>query len=315
MSFSSAVKQDLSRIKPSLECCRLAEFTAFLRATGSIHIGGRQGVSISMVSEHSQAVRVVFTLIKELFDLDTQVTVHQKNSLHKNKVYTIHIPAQKKIEQVLALLGITSPDNIFDEGKEESIDLVNRELLARACCRRSYLRGAFLGGGSINSPKGDYHLEISCNDKNNAFLIKDLFKDLNITAKITQRKQMYVVYLKGAGAIADTLTILGSHRSLLDFENIRIEKGIRNHVNRQMNCENANLDRIVASAENQIKDIKLIEERIGLDKLPDTLHQAALARLANPESSLSDLAVELGIGRSGVNHRLRRLKEIADEFK
>lgn len=315
MSFSSAVKQDLARIKPSLNCCRLAEFTAFLRATGSIHIGNNQQIAISMASEHSQAIRLIFTLVKELFGLNTQITVHKKTSLNKNKVYTINIPSQPGIEKILELLGISDPQSIFGAGKTDAINKVNNNLLSRPCCRRSYLRGAFLGSGSINSPKGDYHLEISSNDSNNAKLIKNLFEDIDITAKITQRKQIYVVYLKGAEDIADTLAMLGSHRSLLDFENIRIEKGIRNHVNRQMNCENANLNRTVASAENQTNDIKLIAKKMGLDKLPITLRQAAEARLSNPESSLSDLAADLGIGRSGVNHRLRRIKQIADMLR
>ena len=124
-----------------------------------------------------------------------------------------------------------------------------------------------------------------------------------------------MVYLKGSEAIADTLNVMGSHRSLLEFENTRIVKDMRNRINRQINCENANLNKTVSASMRQIADIKLIEERLGLDKLPDGLRQAAQARLSNPDSSLAELAELLRLGRSGMNHRLRRLGEIASELR
>ena len=315
MSFAGAVKDDLARISPTGDCCRKAELTAFLRFCGSIQMGGRQNISLTLASEHPAAFRRVFSLIKELFNLETQVLTHRKASLNKNKVYTIRIPAQPGLGDLLKLLGINSPEGLFNLENEGAAVANDSLLLAKPCCVRSYLRGAFLGGGSINNPKGDYHLELACNDKQQAQLIKTIFGQMDIYPKIAPRKQMWIVYLKGSEAIAETLAVLGSHRSLLEFENIRIEKEIRNHVNRQVNCEYANLNKTLNSASAQVEDIKFIDAAKGLHKLPASLRQAAQARLANPEASLTELAQELGIGRSGVNHRLRRLREMAEDMR
>lgn len=312
MSFSGAVKNDLVRIQSSQDCCRLAEFAAFLRISGSLHIGSRQKLSFSLTTQHAGATRRMFTYIKELFNLNVQVLVQRKNRLHKNRIYNMHIPPQEGIGQLLALLGIENPHALGQA--DYSRDLAEK-LLAKGCCRRAYLRGAFLAGGSINHPAGAYHLEISCHDRAHARLLQELLADFGISAKITQRKQHFVVYLKDSEAIATMLNILGSHRSLLEFENTRIVKEIRNQVNRQMNCENANLNKTVATALQQIEDIKLIDAHMGLDKLPDTLRQAAQVRLSNPNSSLSELAEEIGLGRSGINHRLRRIKELAEDIR
>lgn len=311
MSFAAAVKNDLVRVQASRRCCRLAEFAAFLRTSGCIHIEDRQ-VSLSLTSEHPGAARRVFSLGKELFDLDMQILVHRKARLQKNQVFDIRIPPQAGVGQLLRLLGL--------HGLERSEDFLfpgelGQDLLENACCCRAYLRGAFLAAGSINNPAGDYHLEFSANDRRQARLLHGLLADYEIKSRITQRKQAYVVYLKGSEAIADTLNVMGSHRSLLEFENTRIVKDMRNRINRQINCENANLNKTVSASMRQIADIKLIEERLGLDKLPDGLRQAAQARLSNPDSSLAELAELLRLGRSGMNHRLRRLGEIASELR
>jgi DNA-binding protein WhiA len=313
MSFSGAVKEDLARIKPSLGCCRLAELIAFLRAAGSFSLNDSGAKTLTLCGEYPQIMRLIFVLLKDVFAVKAYISFHKKNNLRKNNVYTIHIPPQEKIAEIWALADLP-PSKRLDENDGAETEGLNAGILARPCCRRSYLRGAFLGGGSINNPRGDYHLEISFNDKQNAFLIKDLLAGFAVKTRITQRKRHFIVYMKGAEFIAETLIILGSHRSLLDFENVRIEKDIRNHVNRQINCENANLNRTVLSSEGQIMAIRKIAKNIGISRLPEALRLAAISRLRNPEGSLNDLAQELGIGRSGVNHRLRRIKKIADEL-
>jgi len=312
MSFASAVKNDLVRVEANRRCCRLAEFAAFLRVCGCIHIEGNRKISISLTTEHPAAARKIFSIGRELFGLEMSIRVHRKTRLQKNQVFDILVPAQKGIGKLLALLGLKSPD------ESENMDFpgeFGEDITKNDCCRRAYLRGAFLGAGSMNNPSGDYHLEFSSGDRSHAELLKELLAGFGIKAKLVQRKQAYVIYLKGSEAIADTLNVLGSHRSLLEFENTRIVKDMRNRINRQINCENANLDKTVGAGLRQIEDIKLIEEKMGLVKLPDTLRQAAQARLSNPDSSLSDLAEILGIGRSGVNHRLRRLTEIANDLR
>ncbi len=312
MSFSKAVKNDLVRINPSRDCCQLAEFAAFLKISGSIQIGSRQSISFSIITEHPGATRRMFVFIRKLFGLEAQILVHRKARLNKSQVFDIRIPPQKGTEKVLALLGLKDP------GQAAYMDFpgkIKEDMLLKPCCKRAYLRGAFLAGGSINNPEGNYHLEIVCNDKEHCRLIREILADFGIEAKTTQRKQMFVVYLKGSEAIADTLNIMGSHRSLLEFENIRIVKEIRNRVNRQTNCENANINKTVNSGLSQVEDIKLIDEHIGLDRLPSTLRQAAQARLSNPGGTLAELAENLGLGRSGMNHRLRRLRELASDIR
>ncbi|MEG1501413.1 MAG: DNA-binding protein WhiA, partial [Clostridiales bacterium] len=230
MSFASSVKDDLIRVEVNKDCCKLAEFAAFLRISGKIHISGHDGVSIGLTTEHPAVARHIFSLIKEIFALNTEIIVHRKNRLKKNQVFDINIPHQEGINRLLSILGLMTEDKIWDMAFPGKL---SNDLLQQSCCQRAYLRGAFLAGGSINDPSGEYHLEIACNDPDQAELLKNIMASFEIFAGITKRKQMSVIYLKESEAIVDTLNIMGSHRSLLEFENTRIVKEMRNMVNRQ----------------------------------------------------------------------------------
>jgi len=311
MSFSTLAKDDLVRVISHRTCCTLAEFTAFLRLSGTINIGSNNAISITVTTEHPSAARKVLTMAKDLFSLQTEVIVYRKTRLRKNQVFTIHIPPQEGVVKVLELLGIALEDQLWQEHRP---DVVDKKLLEKSCCQRAYLRGAFLAAGSVNDPGGQYHLEISCNDNRQARGLQRLMGKSGMHAHITRRKNSFVVYLKEGAQISLFLTIIGSHRSLLEFENVRIVKEMRNQVNRVVNCERANINKTVDAALQQIRSIEKINQKIGISTLPQTLQEIAMARRENPESSLDELAKVLGLGRSCVNHRLRKIVKIAEEI-
>ena len=192
-----------------------------------------------------------------------------------------------------------------------------REMLRRPCCKRAFLRGAYLCIGSMSNPGKSYHLEFDCMKKERAELLQDLITAFDIPAKIALRKKYYVVYVKEGSAICDILNIMGAHVSLMDFENHRIVKEVRNSINRKVNCETANITKTVNAAAGQVKDIQLIEETCGLDKLPESLQEIARLRLENQEATLQELGEMLThrVGKSGVNHRLRKLSMIAESMR
>ncbi|MGI5891254.1 MAG: DNA-binding protein WhiA [Bacillota bacterium] len=312
MSFATSVKDDLARIVSQKRCCRQAEFAACLRLAGNINIGRSQAISLTVTTQHAAAARKIFTICKDLFALETEMIIHRKNRLKKNQVYSIHILPQKGINKILELVGVMNENDIW---RVDFPGPLNPKLLQKDCCKRAYLRGAFLVAGSINDPGSEYHLEIICNDLKQAFLIRDLMMEFSIKGKITRRKHHYIIYLKESDQIVDLLNVMGSYRSLLEFENTRIVKSMRNQVNRVVNCETANLNKTIQAGLKQAEDIKLIADNIGLDKLPYQLREVAQLRLSNPERSLSELSELMCLGRSCINHRLRRLSEIADNIR
>lgn len=314
MSFSVKTKNELAHIISQKRCCQLAEFVALMRMDGTIQISAYQKVSLSVITENAAVARKIFKLAKELFNIQTEILVHRKSRLKKNNVYSIRIPPQPQVGQVLQILGFMDGDNNW---LTEFRDKFPYELVKKSCCKRAYLRGAFLGGGSVNNPEGTYHLEIITNNKVHAEAIAELMQDYNLPAKISGRKNWFVVYLKESEQIVNCLNIMGAHQALLDFENTRIMKGMRNQVNRLVNCETANLNKTVDAAVRQLEAINTIQSRMGLDKLTPALRQVAELRLTYPDISLKELgeAATPKIGKSGVSHRMRKLEDIAEKLK
>lgn len=179
------------------------------------------------------------------------------------------------------------------------------------------MRGSFLAVGSISAPEKSYHLELSCTEQSMAKKIQNLFVGFEIDAKIVIRKKQYVVYIKEGAQISDALGLMEANVSLMELENIRILKDMRNSVNRKVNCETANLNKTISAAVKQTEDIEYIRQTIGLGKLTPALRQAAEARLNNTEASLVELGKQMNppVGKSGMNHRLRKLSEIADDLR
>ncbi len=216
MSFSTTVKQELSRVQSTRDCCAKAEFAAFFRMGGTLHIGGNHSTAISVDTENAAVARKYFNMARELFDLKVEIMVHKKQKLKKNSVYCLYVPTQEGIQKILTLLGMSS---LWETPKSP------RELVKNPCCSRSYLRGAFLGGGSVSDPEGAYHLEIICNDADHRDFIMRLMQTFGLSPKKVERKGTPVLYLKEGEQIVDFLNIIGAHKALLKFENTRIVKG------------------------------------------------------------------------------------------
>ena len=196
-------------------------------------------------------------------------------------------------------------------------ELVDGMLVQRSCCKRAYIRGAFLVSGSMSDPQKSYHFEIVCSSEKQAEQLCILMREFVPDAKVVRRKKYYIVYIKEGAQIVDILNVMEAYTSLMDLENVRIVKEMRNTVNRKVNCETANINKTVGAAVRQIEDIRLIERKLGLSSLADNLREIAEARLEHPDTPLKELGEYLSppVGKSGVNHRLRKLSEIAEQLR
>ena len=305
MSFSSIAKGEICRTQLTGECCELAELSAMIHTAGSISISGGQ-FTLRIDTENAAVARRAFLLIKQLFGLQAKMQMHT-NPLKGNHIYSL------AIDQSNARMVALDTRLIGDDGILFSPD---KSFLASRCCKIAFLRGAFLGGGSITNPEKRYHMEFVCSQKEFAQGLLNIVKDLGICAKMISRNKNFVVYLKESDPIITLLTMMGAHASILNIENIRIIKSVRNAVNRTVNCETGNLSKTVNASLKQQESIAYIREHLGLDKLSPGLREVAQARLDNPEATLEELAVILGaVSKSGINHKLRKINSIAEQLK
>jgi len=310
MSFSSKTKNELSRKTADDKCCQMAELSGIIHVSGSIQLAGNRKFNVKITTENPAVARLVFTLFKKSLGIHTEVMAKKHKVLKKG--YTYYILLQDAGE-ILRKLEILSDVNEL-LGINQSVP---QQLLKNECCRRAYLRGVFLGGGSISDPEKTYHLEIVTHDNDYGESLKGLINSYDLNSKVIQRKNNYVVYLKEGDQIVDMLNIIGAHTTLLNLENVRIVKHMRNKVNRLVNCETANLNKTVEAAIRQIETIEYLLATVGLGFLPDNLIEVAELRLEHTESSLSELGEMLDppVGKSGVNHRLRKIEKIAEKLK
>lgn len=311
MSFSNETKNELARIIPPKECCQLAELGAIVRSDGVIQLNSGGRISLNLSTENPAIARKTFFLLRKIFAIQPEVMVRKNSRLKKNNTYLVRVPPGLETKNILAQLGMMDKSHHFHNG-------IKASLVKRKCCAQAYLRGAFLGGGSINDPAGkDYHLEfITDNEEYSQALISFLSR-YKLKAGLSQRKEKMVIYLKEADQIIEVLNIIGAHNALLNFENVRVFKGMKNKVNRLVNCETANLEKTVDAAVRQVENIRLIEATKGLDNLPESLQELAELRLAYPEASLKELGEMLipRVGKSGINHRMRKIEQIAEKIR
>jgi len=310
-SFSAGVKEELARYYPEKPCCRLAELAAIAKLDGTVTVASDGGVELTIATEYSAVARKAFRLMKEQCEIDAGLTVKGQNRLKQRTIYRIRTTSSEETMQMLQALGLIS-------SRRQIIPGIRKDMVKNKCCGRSYLRGAFLGGGSVSGPDSDYHLEITAGSEKLGMDLVDLTNRFaGFHAKLSRRKQAYLVYLKGSDQIADFLTLIGAHGGLLEFENARVLKGMKNQVNRLVNCETANLGKTADAALRQVRNIRLIEERTGLDVLDPSLAEVARLRLENPDINLKELGEIMAppLGKSGVNHRLRKIDEIADRLR
>ena len=310
MSFANIVKNELARIEPEQRCCRIAQLAGLVRMDGTILIGSKNSLTLELVTENAAIARMAFKEFKNLFQIEAELTVQRRNRLKRNNVYQVRLPSDGKVLEVLNVLGLTQDGLMYNP-------TVKERLVRKDCCKKSYLRGIFLGSGSLSDPQNSYHLEIVTNSEEYSESLVKFMESMGLEPKISSRKQNLVVYFKESEQIILFLGLIGAHNALLKLEDIRIQKEMRNNINRMMNCEIANINKTVTAAARQVENIKLIAEKIGFAKLPYQLRAVAEARLANPEVSLKELGelMEPPLGKSGINHRMRKIEEIAEDLR
>ncbi|MDD5945827.1 MAG: DNA-binding protein WhiA [Clostridia bacterium] len=312
MSFSSNVKSELSHHFGNARHCNIAEVAAILNMCGHIaFICDKFCVKIQ--TENPAAARKYFTLLKKTFNIDSEVLTRRNSQLKKNMVYMLFINNDEQARKMLQACGLLH----YAAGEVRIERRIDELVVNSVCCKRAYIRGAFLASGSISDPEKMYHLEFACSDEDYSESLKELINSFGLDAKTVKRKEHYIVYLKEGEQIVDLLNIMEAHKALMDLENIRILKDMRNNVNRKVNCETANLSKTVSAAVRQTEDIELILERMDLSQLPQSLSDIARLRLEYPDASLKELGQLLSppVGKSGVNHRLRKLADIADSLR
>ena len=300
LSFSNDVKNELSRLETNEVCCDKAEILGVLRMSGAIVIRG-MNIGIHFSTENAALARRVLQILKNNYQVQTEVVITRSRRLKKNNRYQVRVLPAPQVSIAMNELQLLSMES----------DLKN-PLLNKQCCKRAFLRGAFLGGGSISRPSSDYHLEMVTGNEDFAHSIIKVMHTFSMKAKLTDRKNDYIVYLKDGESITNFLRVIGAHNSMMELENVRVLKEMRNNVNRRVNCETANLGKVVKAAVRQVNCIKFIDEHMGLSELPQALQDTARLRLEYPDASLNEL-VEYsgGIGKSGINHRLKKLQEMA----
>lgn len=307
MSYASEVKKELTGITVHEKNAR-AELMALIRMNGSIGLANHAMI-LNVQTESPAIARRIYSLIKQLYKVESDILVRKKMKLKKNNTYVVRL--RHHVQEILGDLAILDG---FQIKERVPLDLLTDDLMIR-----SYLRGAFLAGGSVNNPETSrYHLEIYSLYEEHNEMITEMINRYDLNARTTNRRSGYIVYLKEAEKIANFLQLIGATTSMLEFENIRIVRDMRNSVNRLVNCENANMDKVANAANRQVENIMLIEATVGLSSLPEKLRAIAETRLAHQEVSLKELGTLVPggpISKSGVNHRLRKLNAYADELR
>lgn len=308
MSFASETKKELTQIETD-DATLKAEISALIRMNGSLSFANRQ-LSLDVQTENAAIARRLYTILKKLYPYTIELLVRKKMRLKKNNVYICRL--REGAHELLSDLFIVSEDFQFNH-------LIAKELIPKNNQRRGYLRGAFLAGGSVNNPETSaYHLEVYSLYKEHGEALADLMNHFDLNAKTIERKKGFVTYLKEAEKISDFLSLVGAYQAMLKFEDVRIVRDMRNSVNRIVNCETANLNKTIGAALRQVENIRYIDNSIGLDQLPEKLREIARLRVEYKDVTLKELGEMVSTGvvsKSGVNHRLRKLDEIAESLR
>ncbi len=295
MSFSREVKEELAKQVSKSRHCQVAELAALLAYDGELDVD-EEGFYLSLDTENLGLMEKYIILMRHLFSLEPSIALGEKD--------------WKRVLETVKMWNM-------QEEKPHVTRTVDGMLVQQQCCKRAFIRGAFLAAGSISDPNKSYHFEIACKNEPQAVQMQDMINSFGMDAKIVLRKKYYVVYLKEGSQIVDILNVMEAHVALMELENVRILKEMRNSVNRKVNCETANISKTVNAAIKQVEDIEYIRDTAGLESLPENLREMALLRLEYPEAALKELGTYLNppVGKSGVNHRLRKLSAIAEELR
>lgn len=307
MSFAAQTKKELTMIETD-DCCERAELAALIRMNGSVSLSSRK-VVLDISTENAAIARRIYTLVKKHFSVHVELLVRKKMRLKKNNVYIVRMP--ERVQEILSELRIVSEGFMFTSE-------IDKDIIKKSCCKRSYLRGAFLAGGSVNNPEGSsYHLEIASMYEEHCKSLVELANSFDLNARCIERKKGFIFYIKEGEKIIELLNIIGAHQALFKFEDVRIMRDMRNSVNRIVNCETANLNKTIGAAVRQIDNIKLLQKEVGLENLPDKIREVAEVRLMHPDLNLTEVGelLKVKVSKSGVNHRLRKIDEMAEKIR
>lgn len=310
MSFSSELKEELSKISNhNNECCKMAELAGYLITNCNVVKENGEFI-LKMTTENSSAIKRVYNAFKKIYGIEP-ITNVTRETVDKEMLFELSVSDKKDLQKIFenSLINIDANLQIVidDKGK----------IKEKECCMKAFLRGVFLGTGSISTPENANHLEIVLNNVENANFINSILHELGVNAKIVKRKKSTVIYLKDAEEISNFLIIIGSNISLLSFEQARVMKEYRNDMNRKINCEVANMDKVATAASNQLNDIMFIKSKNKFMELSKELQSVALLREKNPEASLEKIGemLEPKLSKAGVSHRFKKIKLIADELR
>ncbi|MCR4805254.1 MAG: DNA-binding protein WhiA [Clostridia bacterium] len=312
MSFTTDIKNELTKTVPEKKCCQLAEIAGFLRFAGSITLSsGKMGIKVT--TDNPAVARVFIRLIKEYFGAKTALSLGEPTPLGKGRVYELSVTPQMNSEQILrevGILGVREGSNYITDGFDPAI-------VRKRCCKKAALRGAFLACGLVADPRRSYNMELICGSEYMAQDVRRTVNSFGLKAKVRQRRSKYVVYLRESEQIGDLLNIIGATNAYFQFQEVQLVKENLNKTNRIANCETANVEKQVNAAQKQLADIRVIEETKGLGALPARLQETAMMRKAHPELSLEDLAAVFDppLKKSGLSHRFARLAEEANKMR
>ena len=308
MSFSSELKAELLDVYPKSRHCRMAELAGIISISGRFEVF--QGEPCMIIRTETDAMEdKICRLIRMVTENSSEAIIKSNENKHHRKL----IVADKALVDSLML---SLKLKTFGEAGHERYS-VDRIVTERSCCKKSYIRGAFLAGGAIGSPEKSNQLEIAALSKQEAERLCDDFEVLGLAVRSVKRRDRYIVYIKDGNTISNLIGLMGAPKTLMEYENIRIMKDVRNNINREVNCDAANMAKTAGAAAKQIEDIRYIKETVGLESLSDQLREMAEIRSNNPYLSMKELGecFTPPIGKSGISHRLRRLSEIAADLR
>lgn len=313
MSFSIKVKNELANHISNATHCRIAELAALISMCGSVMIDENNNYKIRIKTETQPTAEKIKKLLWKTFKVDVDISTRENAYSKEGRTYTLLVGDHQQALKILQATKLINENNEIGE----NFSITNNIVIMKDCCKRAFIRGAFMAAGSISDPNKSYHFEIKCNSEKKAKQLIELLENYNIDGKMVARKGGYVVYIKEGEGIVDVLNVMEAHVSLMEMENVRILKGMSNYYNRQVNCETANIKKTVATSVRQIDDIDFIIQNKGIDYLPEKLQDIAWVRKENPDASLQELGEMLDppLGKSGVNHRLRKICQIAQELR
>jgi DNA-binding protein WhiA len=308
VSFTAEVKDELTRVAPVCSHCEKATLAALVRIEGTLYFSGQGKYRLEISTDAPSVARLIIRLLHEIYGLKTQLTV-RRSVLHKIPNYLISIPTQEKLNDALLDMGVLS-----DSGLEMGI---RPQLVEKQCCAAAYLRGAFLGSGFVANPKGNFHFEITVESEELASGLVELMGRKGIKAKVMQRRNSYMVYLKSGEAILEFLAYVGAHQAALKMENERVIKSVRNDVNRITNAEIANQAKSANASVDQIFAIRTVLEAHGMENLPPALQEFIRLRVRYPSATLKELGEMASppLSKSAVYHRVRRIEQMAKEIR